>query len=303
MDEIWQENPDALIAASKHQSGSFKKVDGGYIGSGISTFASGCLHADWVIVGGAPVDDSDEILGPVLPIKDVVIMDSWHSIGLNGTGSHHIKYDDIFVPDHRSRSPNKPPSGGIIDGPMYRTTGLGVPFGLSTVLVGLASGALEIFADKMKSRRSRAGVSVADFQSLQMRIGEAAAEIDAARCLIRSHLKDLMITLEKAPPASGSGGFEHGVWPDQAGMGIENHHWPKRGTGDDSAHIALANSHAAILAHNAIERLSYAAGASDLSMEDDLLRCLRDSTAGTRQYGINWDIARTRAGRSFLGLS
>ena len=303
MDEIWTKNPNALVAASKHQSGSFKKVDGGYVGSGISTFASGCLHSEWVLVGGAPVDDSDEILGPMLPIEDVEIMDSWHSVGLNGTGSHHVKYDNIFVPDHRARSPGKPPSGGIIDGPMYRTTGLGVPFGLSTVLVGLAAGALEIFVDSIKDRKSRAGAAIADFQSLQMRIGESAVDVDAARSLIRSHLHQLMLTLENAPPADGSGGFEHGFWPDKAGLGIEDHHWPKRGTGDDSAHIAVANSYAARLAHNAIERLSYAAGAADLSMENDLLRCLRDSTAGVRQYGINWDVARTRAGRSFLGLS
>jgi len=302
MDEIWGENPDALIAASKHLSGSFKKVDGGYVGTGISTFASGSLHADWVIVGGAPVDDTDEILGPVMRISEVEIMDSWNSIGLNGTGSHHIKYDNVFVPDHRSRTPGKPPSGGIVDSPLYRTTGLGVPFGLSTVLVGLASGALEIFADKMKSRQSRAGVNIADLQSIQMRIGESAAEIDAARSLIRSHLKSLMEVVENAPPPTGSGGFEHGVWPDQAGQGVEDHHWPQRGTGDDSAHIALANSFAATLAHSAIERLSYAAGAMDLTMENDLLRCLRDSTAGIRQYGINWDVARTRAGKSFLGL-
>lgn len=304
MDEIWNDNPDALIAASKHLSGSFRKVEGGYVGSGVSTFASGCLHSDWVLVGGAPVEDSDEVLGPMLPIGDVEIMDTWHSIGLNGTGSHHVKYDEIFVPDHRARSPGKPPSGGIIDSPLYRTTGLGVPFGLSTVLVGIATGALEIFTDSMKARQSRAGVNIAEIQSLQMRIGESAAEIDAARSLIRSHLTQLMATLENAPPATGAGGFEHGSWPDAAGAGFdEAGHWPKRGTGDDSPHIALANSFSAQLAHSAIERLSYAAGARDLSMEEPLLRCLRDSTAGTRQYGINWDIARTRAGRSFLGLS
>ncbi|MDP6642785.1 MAG: hypothetical protein QGF16_01765 [Rhodospirillales bacterium] len=67
-------------------------------------------------------------------------MDSWHSVGLNGTGSHHIKYENILVPDHRSRNPGKPPSGGIIDAPLYRSTGLGVPFGLPAVFVGLAAG-------------------------------------------------------------------------------------------------------------------------------------------------------------------
>ncbi len=303
MDEIWNENPNALIAASKHLSGTYTKTEGGYIGSGISTFASGCLHSDWIIVGGAPVENSDEVIGFVLPKSDVTVLDSWNSIGLNGTGSHHIELKNVFIPDHRVRYPGKAPVGGIIDSPLYRTTGLGVPFGLSTVLTGVATGALEIFVNKMNARKSRAGQSVTDFQSIQMRIGESAAEIDAGRSLIRSHLLGLMETLERAPAATGSGGFEHGVWPDQAGAGFdENGHWPKRGTGDDSPHIALANSYSAQLAYSAIERLSYAAGAADLSIKDPLLRCLRDATAGSRQYGINWDIARTRGGKSFLGL-
>jgi len=303
MDEIWTDNPNALIAATKWQSGSLKKVEGGYIGSGVSTFGSGCLHSEWVVIGGAPVEDSDEVVGAILPMEDVEILDTWHPDGLVGTGSHHIKLDNAIIPDHRARVPGKKPSGGIIDAPLYRTTGLGVPFGLSTVLAGVAIHALEIFCDGMRDRRSRDGSRIADIQSLQMRVGESAAEIEAALALIRTHLKGLMKTLEGLPAPTGAGGYEHGKWPDLTGQGIVDGAWPAAGTGDDSAHIATANSHAAQLAYSAIERLSYAAGASQLDHTNPLLRCLRDATAGTRQYGINWDVARTRSGKSFLGVS
>ncbi len=302
MEEIWSENRDALIAATKWQSGSLRKTGGGYRGSGISTFGSGCLHSEWVIIGGAPVEDSDEVVGAVLPMGDVEILDSWRPDGLVGTGSHHIRLDDVFIPDHRARVPGKPPAGGIIDAPLYRTTGLGVPFGLSTVLTGVAMHALEYFCDNMRDRRSRDGAPVADIQSLQMRVGESAAEIDAALSLIRSHMRSLMATLEGLPPPTGAGGYEHGKWPALTGKGIAGGEWPAPGTGDDSPHIAVANSMTARLAYSAIERLSYAAGASQLDHDDPLLRCLRDATAGVRQYGINWDVARTRSGKSFLGV-
>ena len=301
MDEIWTKDPDALIAATKWQSGSLKKVDGGYFGNGISTFGSGSLHSQWCIIGGAPVDDSDEVVGAVLPMEDIEILDTWHPDGLVGTGSHHIKLDNTFIPNHRARVPGKAPEGGIIDAPLYRTTGLGVPFGLSTVLVGNAMHALEIFIDNMRDRKSRDGAKIADIQSLQMRVGESAAEIDSAYRLIQSHLKGLMKTLEGLPAPTGAGGYEHGKWPELTGKGIVDGQWPAAGTGDDSPHIATANSYAAQMAYSAVERLSYAAGASQLDHTNPLLRCLRDATAGTRQYGINWDVARTRSGKSFLG--
>ena len=305
MDEAWGENPDALFAATKFQNGTgaFKKVDGGYLGYGISTFGSGSLHSDWVLEGGAPVEGSDEKVICMVPVRDLEIRDTWNPDGLEGTGSHHVKLDGCFIPAHRARSPGKPPSGGIVDAPLYRTTGLGVPFGLSVVLIGIAMNALEIFAEDMKHRKSRDGTRIADLQSLQMRVGESAAEIDAATNSVRMHLKALMETLKSLPPPTGAGGYEHGKWPDYIGMGIENGKWPAPGTGDDSPHLGLANSFAAQLAYSAIQRLAYAAGASQLDRDNALHRCFRDATAGVRQYGINWDVARTRAGQSFLGVN
>lgn len=301
MDEIWQANPNALIAATKHLSGGVRKVEGGYRGSGVATFGSGSLHSDWVVVGGIPVEGEDYRLLTVLPIGDVELLDSWNVIGLAGTGSVDLRYDDIFIPDHRAKRPGIDPAGGIIDAPLYRTTGMGGPFGLSSVLLGVARCIMELFVDSMRDRRSRDGAKLADIQSLQMRVGESAVEIDAATALLETHLAKLMETLESAPPPSGGGGYEAGRWPILGAMGIANHRWPMPGTGDDCAHIAAANAYIAQLACRAGERLCYAAGATQLTFESDMTRCLRNLIAGSRQYGINWDVARTRAGVAFLG--
>lgn len=52
---------------------------------------------------GSPIDASD---GPnpmtracLMPAKHWEIRDTWHTLGLRGTGSHHVALTDAFVPD------------------------------------------------------------------------------------------------------------------------------------------------------------------------------------------------------------
>ena len=288
MDDIWRENPDALMSSSKHIKGSFKKVDGGYAGSGVSTFSSGCLHSDWVLIGGAPVDGEDGAIGAIVKQSEIEILDTWDALGLAGTGSHDIKFDNVFVPGHRVRSPGRKPSGGIIDMPAFRVTAPGGPFSLASVMVGLARGAVDDFVETTRSRSSRFGAQIGDFQSMQMRIGEAAVEVDAAETLLRSHVKKVMAQLEKAPPPTGAGGIDFspgGNAPFPPARGPE----------------ILANAFVAQLALKAIDRVFYAAGASQMVGGGFLQRCFRDAQTGSRQFGLNWDIARTNGGRALLG--
>lgn len=289
LDDIWGVKQDSLLASSKHISGSFKRVDGGYIGSGISTFSSGSLHSNWILIGGAPVEGEDYSIGAVVPAEEVEILDTWDVIGLAGTGSRDIKFDDVFVPQHRTRGPGHKPWGGIVDAPIYRISAPGGPFSLSTVLLGIAQGALDQFIENMKNRSSRFGAKVTDFQSLQMRVGESAAEIDAAKALMRTHSKAIMERLEKAPPPTGEGGFQAGA---QVGPMSE-----------DAAYGMLGNAFVAQLSLSAVDRIFYAAGASELTKDGSLQRSYRDILAGSRQFGLNWDIARTRGGKALLGMN
>lgn len=245
MDDIWGANPDALMSSSKSLSGTIKKVEGGYVGSGISTFSSGCLNSEWVLVGGAPVEGEDYSIGAMMPMSDVKILDTWDVVGLAGTGSRDIEFKDVFVPEHRTRGPGHKPWGGIVDAPIYRITAPGGPFSLSSVLLGIAIGALDQFLEQMKSRSSRFGAQVAAFQSMQMRVGESAAEIDAAKAVMRTHMKSIMKHLEKAPPPTGAGGFQAAA---QGGPMSE-----------PAAYAMLGNAYVAQLAYSAVDRLFYAA--------------------------------------------
>jgi indole-3-acetate monooxygenase len=100
-------------------------VDGGYRVTGRWPLGSGCQHSAW-IVGGCRILDGDQPrLGadgiPVtrllfFPANSCEILDTWHSIGLRGTGSHDYAVADLFVPATRSLSFREPPSAS---GPLY----------------------------------------------------------------------------------------------------------------------------------------------------------------------------------------
>ena len=111
---------ESVRAASDKQvrtAGAFRPmgeavvVDGGYRATGRWPLGSGCQHSAW-IVGGCRILDGDRPRlradgSPVtrilfFPAADCEILDTWHSIGLRGTGSHDYAVSDVFVPSARS---------------------------------------------------------------------------------------------------------------------------------------------------------------------------------------------------------
>src|SRR6185369_9801018 len=75
--------------------------------------------------------------------------------------------------------------------PLYRVSLLTeVPFALAMPALGAAAGALERFIDENRVRQTHGAVvlggkRIADFQTIQKRVGEAAARIDACRLVAR----------------------------------------------------------------------------------------------------------------------
>jgi alkylation response protein AidB-like acyl-CoA dehydrogenase len=274
-EEVWGVNPNAIISSAKMTTGSFRKVDGGYIGSGIMAISSGSQHADWFFAGGSAVEGSDNPLSTLIPLGDVTILDTWQVMGLAGTGSHDLEMTEVFVPDaHAFIGGRKPPGAGLYDG-IYKVghRALG-PYTLASVVVGMAAGALEIFVQDIKSRTSRHGVNIAEFQSLQLRIAESAAELDAAKLMIRTNSSIAMSFIGKGENV------------------------PR----DIHAGLILDASYASVLACKAIERIFYAGGAGGLSLNQDIQRIFRNVQAGRAQFGLNWDVQGTNYGRWALGL-
>ena len=102
-EQIFRDGKDHIIA------GTAERVPGGWRVTGAWPFASGCQSAEWIagtcvmMEGGSPIDSSD---GPgpmirtcIMPAEHWEIRDTWHTLGLKGTGNHHVALTDVFVPD------------------------------------------------------------------------------------------------------------------------------------------------------------------------------------------------------------
>ena len=96
-------SPDRIAAGVWAPRGTASPVKGGYRVSGRWSFCSGINHSDFLF-GGCLLDDGERRVPRVLgmPVSELEILDTWHTSGLRGTGSHDAVATDVFVPAHRS---------------------------------------------------------------------------------------------------------------------------------------------------------------------------------------------------------
>lgn len=120
---------DFATAGQAPPNGRALRVPGGYRVTGRWGFASGCPHADVMVAGclvleseGATPSDMIYILAPASSFE---IEDTWYSNGLVGTGSHHYKTRDLFVPERHTFTLAGPAK---IDGPLYADAGSATVF-------------------------------------------------------------------------------------------------------------------------------------------------------------------------------
>lgn len=193
-EDVWSDDTNVLTSSSYAPRGTATKVDGGFRLSGRWSFSSGADHCDWVILGGAAEMPDGSILRTcfLVPRGDYEVVDVWHVIGLQGTGSNDIVIEDAFVPDHRTH----PFTSGSVtsDSPIYA-----LPFsclftyGIAAPIIGMAEGALEDHIEHASARtRVAAARRVATEAWSQIRVADAASEVDAARAQLDRNFADMM---------------------------------------------------------------------------------------------------------------
>ncbi|AKC37319.1 putative hydroxylase [Mycolicibacterium phlei] len=193
-DEMWSQDQDVWMASPYAPTGVAKPVDGGYIFNGRWQFSSGTDHCDWIILGALLGDGEGKPLMPpkmlhmILPRQDYeIVEDSWNVVGLRGTGSKDIIVRDAFVPSYRVMDGDE-----VIDGTAQRNAGMTdtlyrmpwstmFPLGISSAVIGIAEGALAAHLDYQRERVGAQGTAVKDDPYVLFAIGEAAADINAAR--------------------------------------------------------------------------------------------------------------------------
>src|ERR671937_182814 len=189
--EVWEANPDALIASSiALAAGRARKVDGGFIVSGRWPFSSGVDNSDWNMLAVTVYGDDGKT--PIdwrlciVPKSDYRIIDTWYAMGMVGTGSKDIEVTEVFVPERRAlalqlcRGGLEHPGAKLNSGPLFRVpivASAGHP--LSATVLGTAEGALDVFLRSMRSRAGTyTGAKVSEFQAVQIKVAQARCLVD-----------------------------------------------------------------------------------------------------------------------------
>jgi indole-3-acetate monooxygenase len=200
-EQVYQNGPNVIITSSTLPAGTAEVTASGWRVNGRWPFVSGCQHADWIhglcIVtdGGKPLPGPRGDAGPpltrafALPAHQWQIEDTWHVAGLKGTGSHHVALTDRVVPvenffDLMSGVP-------CVPGPLYQAALQLIPLMHVAVAVGIAEGALDEVIELANTGRQqvRASVPMRDSEVFQGELGRVAAEIRAARAVLRAQVE------------------------------------------------------------------------------------------------------------------
>lgn len=288
--DVWDDNPDALVCGSYAPAARAAAVAGGYRLTGRWSFASGCDVSDWAVCAALiPPDQADAPAAPaflLVPRTDYRIDDDWNVIGLAGTGSKSLLMENVFVPAHRLLYFSSTTSG---DTPGRRHYGHNPTFGvpmlaniascLASVSVGAAAGALKQFVAVTAQRATRGAVAggqnrMAEFPTIQIRVAEAAAAVDAAREILLRDLRRRAATTRRGAQVS-----------------VEDRIESRRG-----------QAYAVKLAVQATEALNAATGGQGLSMANPVQRAWRDTNAVGRHISFNWDAVGSMYGQLALGL-
>ena len=208
-EEVWGPNPDVGIASGiAYQQGRGSVAEGGIVLSGEWNFSSGSDHSDWSILACLLRDADNKIvdyLHCLVPRSQSEVIDDWPTLGMRATNSKTVRCKDVYVPEHRvlsmqlAKPGHKWPGLDVHRNPHYRlpTSALGGHC-IGGCMVGNARAALERAIELVKSRSTNyTGAKMRDFPTVQLRIGAAGANIDAAALLLRNDCLEAQEMVER----------------------------------------------------------------------------------------------------------
>jgi alkylation response protein AidB-like acyl-CoA dehydrogenase len=282
-EQIWSD-PRAILAGAVWPFNPATAEDGGYRVNGQWPYASGCMHATYMIGGCIVMEDGAPRTGPggapevrflTTPREQVEILDTWDVLGLAGTGSHDFVVHDLFVPEAYTH-PVQPgwPKGSHFQGDLYRYPFQGLfaqPMG--AVALGIAQSAIDHTIDIAQHKVPAMSQSTLNERPLfHLQIAEAVATTAAARAWLYQVVQE--------------------SWEMARGGGVP---LPQRNR------MNLAAAHATKSARQAIETVYLAAGGSANYNRSPLPRAVRDIHALTQHIGTSPQ-QFPDAGRVLVGL-
>ncbi|MFN0089085.1 MAG: acyl-CoA dehydrogenase family protein [Acidimicrobiales bacterium] len=271
---LFAAHPDLVMCGALNPQGRARRVPGGWRVTGRWPFASGCHHADlfWgqCLVEGERPTRALEVL---VPRSQYEILDTWWTHGLQGTGSHDVAVEDLFVPDDMTTEV----SGGSPrhDGPLYRLPPFSrLAYNKVGVATGIARSALDHFVALAEGKTPRLSkTTLRERPRAQLAIAQAEAALRSARAFVFEAVED--------------------EWDTVVAGG--------RCSRRQRALVRLACSHACQEAIRAVELVHGAAGTSANVIDSPIGKARRDVAVVAQQLMVAPQFIDD-AGRVLLGL-
>jgi alkylation response protein AidB-like acyl-CoA dehydrogenase len=259
--------PRGIVAWGPPGPGEARAAPGGYRLTGTWSFASGSHHATWLGAHAAVFDergsprlraDGSGVFRTLLfPKQSAVMTDTWHVVGLRGTGSDTYSVSDLFVPEDHT----------VERGPAARRREPGLLYAFSSsnlysagfagVALGIARGVLDAFIELARDKIPRgARRTLRDDNLIQSQVAQSEARVSAARAFLLRSLDAIW----RSAGRSGSLSLA------------------------DNTTIRLASTWAIHQAKEAVDLLYHAAGATAIFEQNPFERRFRDIHTVVQQY-------------------
>jgi alkylation response protein AidB-like acyl-CoA dehydrogenase len=192
VDELYRDGTPTIASAFNPPAAAVR-TDGGWRVTGRVPFASGCQNARWLAMpaiemeAGQPKTDPDTgqptAMLVFFPRSAATIHDTWHTVGMRGTGSADIAVSDLFILDRLSTSagPLQHPAPGF-EGPLYRLWPWTLFLGEATVSIGIAAAAIQQAVRLCQTKTAAYNtVALRDQQLVHYLMGKAQSRVAASR--------------------------------------------------------------------------------------------------------------------------
>ncbi len=282
---------DELVCSVAAPTGTATPCADGYVVTGSWGYASGCMHADFGLMGVRVLDAHGQAVDAgfaLLPLKgsaQVRIEPTWQVCGVAASGSNTVVAQEVVVPaahvlpfakmrEQAQRAAADPAVAATLEprdrwpmAPLF-------PLVVLSPMLGAASGMLELVLQGMPKRAVIGWQfgSQQDSQVMVGQVGQAAMEIDGAWLQIRRAAGMLDGTAQERPL-----------------------------TGFEMARIQADCGQAMALLRQAGERLMEVAGPAAFALGNPLQRLWRDLNLGSRHTALQSRLSHELYGRALLG--
>ena len=197
--EIWIDTPRSVVSNTPAPTAKAVVVPGGFRVSGRQPFSTGCKHASWIAAHVQVIENGDvrqrdgkpEARYCLMPAAQVELIDTWHTKGMRGTGTHSFEVRDVFVPEERTVLTYG--ASLVSPGPRYKipiTLGFGAGDGM--VALGLARNCINAFFEVAGTKAPRNLTGLLRDQSIsQVAVGQAEAALRSGRAFLMQAAHDI----------------------------------------------------------------------------------------------------------------